>query len=172
MSNSDRHADRQVFRARVHRGGLTPGGGRERFVRTNHDAVDVDLGRRFRGHDGIVVHPPIIRADASTLHAKTPVSFVGYWVIPFSLFGLGALATKVLPRNPDHRGGQRIVRKITIVAYGEATIDEGCTTWPRSTPIVRSAQARRLTTSKSEAWARRWWVMTADSHGPQRRKAC
>jgi hypothetical protein len=67
--------------------------------------------------------PPIIRADASILDAKTPVSFVGYWVIPFSLFGLGALATKVLPDRMTAGAGD-IVRKTTFVAYGEATIDE------------------------------------------------
>ena len=67
--------------------------------------------------------PPIILADASILDAKTPVSFVGYWVIPFSLFGLGALATKVLPDRMTAGAGD-IVRKTTFVAYGEATIDE------------------------------------------------
>jgi hypothetical protein len=66
--------------------------------------------------------PSIIGADASILDARTP-SFVGYWVIPFSLLALGALATKVLPDRMTAGAGD-IVRKTTFVAYGEATIDE------------------------------------------------
>ncbi|MGA7132184.1 MAG: hypothetical protein WBZ15_07575 [Mycobacterium sp.] len=67
--------------------------------------------------------PPIVRADASILDAKTPLAYVGYWVVPFSLLGLGALATKVLPERMIAGAGD-IVRKTTFVAYGEATIDE------------------------------------------------
>jgi hypothetical protein len=67
--------------------------------------------------------PPIVRRDATILDAKTPLSFVCYWVIPFSLFGLGTLATKVLP-DLVAAGAGDIVRKTSFVAYGEATIDE------------------------------------------------
>jgi hypothetical protein len=66
--------------------------------------------------------PPIIRANASILDTTAP-SFLGYWVIPMSLWGLGALATKVLPDRITAGAGD-IVRKTTFVAYGEATIDE------------------------------------------------
>jgi hypothetical protein len=62
-------------------------------------------------------------ADASILDAKTPLAYIGYWVVPFSLLGLGALATKVLPERMIAGAGD-IVRKTTFVAYGEATIDE------------------------------------------------
>jgi len=67
--------------------------------------------------------PPIVRPDASILDARTPLAYIGYWVVPFSLLGLGALATKVLPERMIAGAGD-IVRKTTFVAYGEATIDE------------------------------------------------
>ena len=67
--------------------------------------------------------PPIVQRDATILDAKTPLSFVCYWVIPFSLFGVGALATKILPDLMTAGVGD-IVRKTSFVAYGEATIDE------------------------------------------------
>ncbi|HEX5142983.1 MAG TPA: hypothetical protein VFW21_03850 [Mycobacterium sp.] len=66
--------------------------------------------------------PPILQGDATILDTKTPLSFVFYWVIPFSLLGIGALASRILPDrmslSPD------TVRKTTFVAYSEATIDE------------------------------------------------
>jgi hypothetical protein len=67
--------------------------------------------------------PPIVQRNATILDAKTPLSFVCYWVIPFSLLALGALATKILP-DLMMAGAGDIVRKTTFVAYGEATIDE------------------------------------------------
>jgi hypothetical protein len=67
--------------------------------------------------------PPIVHRDTTILDAKTPLSYVCYWVIPFSLFGLGALATKILPDLMTAGAGD-IVRKTSFVAYGEATIDE------------------------------------------------
>jgi hypothetical protein len=57
--------------------------------------------------------PPIARGGATTLD----------WVLPATLFGLGALATKVLPDRMN-AGAADIVRKTSFVAYGEATIDE------------------------------------------------
>ncbi len=67
--------------------------------------------------------PPIVYGDATILDTKTPLSFVCYWVIPFSLLGLAALASRVLPEKmaPDP---EDVVRSTTFVAYGEATIDE------------------------------------------------
>jgi hypothetical protein len=66
--------------------------------------------------------PPIVQGDATILDIRTPLSFVFYWVIPFTLLGLGALASRILPDkmtiSPD------VVRKTTFVAYSEATIDE------------------------------------------------
>jgi hypothetical protein len=54
---------------------------------------------------------------------RGPVTYVCYWVIPFSLLALGALATKVLP-DLMAAGVGDIERKTTFVAYHEATIDE------------------------------------------------
>jgi hypothetical protein len=67
--------------------------------------------------------PPIVQGDATILDTDAPLSFVCYWVIPFSLLGLAALASRILPERmaPDP---EEIVRQTTFVAYGEATIDE------------------------------------------------
>ncbi len=67
--------------------------------------------------------PPIVRTDASMVDARSPLAYLGYWVIPFSLLALGALATKVLPALMTAAAGD-IERKTTFVAYHEATIDE------------------------------------------------
>jgi hypothetical protein len=67
--------------------------------------------------------PPIVQGDATILDTKTPLSFVCYWVIPFSLLGLAALASRILPERmvppPED-----IVRKTTFVAFAEAEIDQ------------------------------------------------
>jgi hypothetical protein len=67
--------------------------------------------------------PPILYDKASILDTETPLSFVCYWVIPFALLALAALASRVLPERmaPDP---EDIVHNTTFVAYGEATIDE------------------------------------------------
>jgi hypothetical protein len=66
--------------------------------------------------------PPIMQGDATILDTRTPLSFVFYWVIPFTLLGFGALASRILPDkmtiSPD------VIRKTTFIAYSEATIDE------------------------------------------------
>jgi hypothetical protein len=67
--------------------------------------------------------PPIVLRDATILDAKTPLSYICYWVIPFSLLGLATLATKILPDMMTAVAGD-IVRTTSFVAYGEATIDE------------------------------------------------
>jgi hypothetical protein len=67
--------------------------------------------------------PPIVAANASALDTTTALTSVGYWVVPFSLLGLGALATRFLPDWLIAAAGD-IVRKTTFVAYHEATIDE------------------------------------------------
>lgn len=67
--------------------------------------------------------PPIVQGDATILDTKTPLSFICYWVIPFSLLGLGALASRVLPDRMT-AGMDDEVRKTTFVAYSEAAIDE------------------------------------------------
>jgi hypothetical protein len=67
--------------------------------------------------------PPIVRGGATILDTRTPLSFVCYWVLPVTLFSMGALATKILPDRMT-AGAADIVRKTSFVAYGEATIDE------------------------------------------------
>jgi hypothetical protein len=67
--------------------------------------------------------PPIVQGDATILDTRTPLSFVCYWVVPFSLLGLAALASRILPGRMT-AGADDSIRKTTFVAYGEATIDE------------------------------------------------
>ena len=43
--------------------------------------------------------PPIVYGGATILDTKTPLSFLCYWIIPFTLLGLAALASRVLPRR-------------------------------------------------------------------------
>jgi intracellular septation protein A len=43
--------------------------------------------------------PPIVQGDATILDIKEPLSFVLYWVIPFALLALGAIASRVLPER-------------------------------------------------------------------------
>ena len=67
--------------------------------------------------------PPIVYGEATILDTKTPLSFVCYWVVPFSLLGLAALASRLLPERmapPD----EEIVRNTTFVAFAEAEIDQ------------------------------------------------
>ncbi|WP_167100882.1 hypothetical protein [Mycobacterium sp. DL592] len=66
--------------------------------------------------------PPVVQGDATILDTKTPLSFVCYWVIPFALLGLAALASRLLPDRmtlPDNA-----IRETSFVAYSEAAIDE------------------------------------------------
>jgi hypothetical protein len=67
--------------------------------------------------------PPIVYGDATILDTKTPLSFLCYWVIPFSLLGLAALASRVLPEKMTPPP-EDIVRKTTFVAFAEAEIDQ------------------------------------------------
>ncbi|MCV7290298.1 hypothetical protein H7J87_33725 [Mycolicibacterium wolinskyi] len=67
--------------------------------------------------------PPLVQGDATILDTKTPLSFICYWVIPFTLLGLAALASRILPDRMT-AGMNDIVRKTTFVAYSEAAIDE------------------------------------------------
>jgi hypothetical protein len=67
--------------------------------------------------------PPIVDANATILDTKTPLSYVGYWVVPFALLGLAALASRVLP-DRMLVGIDDVARETSFVAYDEATIDE------------------------------------------------
>jgi len=67
--------------------------------------------------------PPIVDRNATILDTKTPLSFVCYWVIPFSLLGAAALASQFLPARML-AGIDDVARETSFVAYDEATIDE------------------------------------------------
>jgi len=77
----------------------------------------------FAGMTLSALVPPLVSADASILDTRSPVAYLGYWIVPFTLFGLGALVTRVLPGWMIASAGD-IERKTTFVAYHEATIDE------------------------------------------------
>ena len=66
--------------------------------------------------------PPIVYGDATILDTKTPLSFVCYWVIPFTLLGLATLASRVLPERMTP--GDDEVRKTSFVSFAEAEIDQ------------------------------------------------
>lgn len=67
--------------------------------------------------------PVIVDANSSILDTTTPLSYVGYWAIPFSLFGLAALASPWLSERML-AGIEDVARETSFVAYDEATIDE------------------------------------------------
>lgn len=69
------------------------------------------------------VIPPLVRSDATILDPRAPLSFLCYWVIPFSLLGAAALASRFLP-DRMLAGIDDVARETSFVAYDEATIDE------------------------------------------------
>ena len=77
----------------------------------------------FAGMTISSVIPPLVYGRATIYDAETPLSFICYWIIPFTLLGLAALASKVLPDRMT-AGIDDAQRNTTFVAYGEATIDE------------------------------------------------
>jgi hypothetical protein len=62
-------------------------------------------------------------AIPAIVDAKPPLSYVCSWIIPFSLWGLAALASRVLP-DRMMAGIDDVARETSFVAYDEATIDE------------------------------------------------
>lgn len=70
-----------------------------------------------------VVKTQLFARKATILDAKTPLSVVCYWVIPFSLLGVTALASRFL-LDRMLVGVDDIARETSFVAYDEATIDE------------------------------------------------
>lgn len=67
--------------------------------------------------------PAVVEGNATILDTKTPLSFVCYWVVPFSLLGAAALASRFLP-DRMLAGIEDVARETSFVAYDEATIDE------------------------------------------------
>jgi hypothetical protein len=67
--------------------------------------------------------PPIVDRNATMQDASPPLTYVCYWIIPFSLLGVAALASRVLP-DRMLAGIDDVARETSFVAYDEATIDE------------------------------------------------
>jgi hypothetical protein len=76
----------------------------------------------FAGMTLSSVIPPSLEGNATILDTKTPLSFICYWVIPFSLLGLAALASRVLPERMTP--GDDVARSTTFVAFAEMEIDQ------------------------------------------------
>lgn len=70
-----------------------------------------------------IVQRPAANASALILDTKTPLSFLCYWIIPFGLLGLAAVASRLLP-DRMLVGIDDVERETSFVAYDEATIDE------------------------------------------------
>lgn len=67
--------------------------------------------------------PAIARRDATILDTRTPLSYVCYWIVPFTLLALAALASRLVA-DRMLAGIDDLVRETSFVAYDEATIDE------------------------------------------------
>ncbi|WP_431240296.1 hypothetical protein ACQ86B_12755 [Mycolicibacterium aichiense] len=76
----------------------------------------------FAGMTVSSVIPPIVSGDATILDSANPLSVLCYWVIPFALLGLAAVASRILPDTMVL--GDDVVRETSFVAYSEAAIDE------------------------------------------------
>jgi hypothetical protein len=66
---------------------------------------------------------PALTDPGATLLSVTPLSYVCYWVIPVSLLGAAAIASRFLP-DRMLIGIDDVARETSFVAYDEATIDE------------------------------------------------
>lgn len=77
----------------------------------------------FAGMTVSSVIPPLVGRDATIHDAKTPLTFVFYWVIPFTVLGAAVLASRFLP-DRMLAGIDDVARETSFVAYDEATIDE------------------------------------------------
>lgn len=77
----------------------------------------------FAGMTVSAAIPPLVVTDASLLDSRSPASFIGYWVVPFSLLGVAAVLSRVLPDRMVPPA-EEIVRKTTFVAFAEAEIDQ------------------------------------------------
>lgn len=99
------------------------------------DIINTDLFKRvttvltwiwvaaFAGMTVSSAIPPLVGGNATILDTKTPLSFLGYWVIPFTLLGAAAVASRLLP-DRMLAGIDDLERETSFVAYDEATIDE------------------------------------------------
>ncbi len=88
---------------------------------------------------------------ALMLDTKTPLSFLCYWIIPFRAVGRSrrwrrdCCRTGCSPGSTTSRGKPRSSPTTKPPSTSS-------TSWPRNTPIVRSARARRPMPSRSAGW--------------------
>jgi hypothetical protein len=79
----------------------------------------------FAGMTVSAAIPPIVQGNATLLDTRTPLSFICYWVIPFTLLFGAVIAGRVLT---DHMVAEanspHTVRKTTFLAFKELGIDE------------------------------------------------
>jgi hypothetical protein len=66
--------------------------------------------------------PPIVYGNATILDTRTPLSFLCYWIIPFTVLGLAALASRVMPEKMGPSDDEE--RKTSFVTFAEAEIDQ------------------------------------------------
>lgn len=66
--------------------------------------------------------PPIVSDAATIRDSANPLYVLCYWVIPFALLGLAAVASRILPDTMVL--SDDVVRETSFVAYSEAAIDE------------------------------------------------
>jgi hypothetical protein len=66
--------------------------------------------------------PPIVYGNATILDTRTPLSFLCYWIIPFTVLGLATLASRVLPEKMGPSDDEE--RKTSFVTFAEAEIDQ------------------------------------------------
>jgi hypothetical protein len=93
----------------------------ETFARITNVLTWIWIGA-FAGMTVSSVIPPIVYGGATILDTKTPLSFICYWVIPFVLLGLAALASRVLPEKMGPSDDEE--RKTSFVTFAEAEIDQ------------------------------------------------
>jgi hypothetical protein len=67
--------------------------------------------------------PSVIDPDSTLFDAKSPLSYICYWVVPTVLLAMAALVSKVLPDRMTV-GIDDVARKTTFVAFAEAEIDQ------------------------------------------------
>ena len=93
----------------------------ETFTRITNLLTWIWIGA-FAGMTVSSAIPPIVYGDATILDTRTPLSFLCYWIIPFTLLGLAALASRVLPEKMGPSDDEE--RKTSFVTFAEAEIDQ------------------------------------------------
>jgi hypothetical protein len=67
--------------------------------------------------------PSVIDPHCTLFHARAPLAYLCYWVVPTVLLAAGAVASKALPDRMTV-GIEDVARSTTFVAFAEAEIDQ------------------------------------------------